>query len=142
MGGAATAPGLLGTTATAVEIWYVLDTWSPCIIMTILMRLPGASSAPAPEDALAFHTQFEGTSSVYCNSCDRRTSCRSAEYNTNDRTEVERAIENLVKNGKFPYVSNGGRRESMPMAGGQMRPSYEFGTCSRCHPGLSVANRS
>lgn len=48
----------------------------PMLLIAVLTISSGASSVPAPEDALAFHTQFEGTLVSMDSPFDRRTSCR------------------------------------------------------------------
>lgn len=61
----------------------------------------GANSVAAREDNLAFHAQID---------------------------EVDRAIDNLVKSGKFPFMTPA-RRDSMPLGAG--RPFVDFGTLTQ-----------
>lgn len=72
--------------------------WGDQLKTDMLMNTAGATSTTAPEDSLAFHYQID---------------------------EVDRAVDNLVKSGKFPFMAQN-RRDSMPMS--TARPFVDFGT--------------
>lgn len=93
---------------------------------THTLIVPGSSSVSQREEMPAFSSQFDGMSDIYffflfpvaAWQCGGTT----GEYLTDsDCTEVDRAIDNLVKSGKLWAAP---RRDSMPLMMGRPYPDY------------------
>jgi hypothetical protein len=109
---------------------------SPCADANSLQALPLQEAAKNPTPS---HTNLPVRYSTLANprsACSAVRSVSEVRFNANTRyAEVDRAIDNLMKSGKFPmmgFPGSGPRRDSGPLMGGRTYQDFGKASVSGC----------